>query len=124
MLGVHGMSQASAPVRHTDRFFIGGQWVAPSSDATIKVTDSATEQLYFTVPEAQAADIDRAVSAAREAFDHGPWPWLAHAERAGYLRALGAELKRRGEDIGQIWPRESGVLHAIARSGGKGAEVT
>jgi aldehyde dehydrogenase (NAD+) len=118
------MSQASAPIRHTDRFFIGGQWVAPSSDATIEVIDSDTEQVYFNVPEAQAADIDRAVSAAREAFDHGPWPWLTHAERAGYLRAIGAELNRRTEDIGEIWPRESGVLHAIARGSGNGAEAT
>jgi aldehyde dehydrogenase (NAD+) len=118
------MSQASAPVRHTDRFFIGGQWVAPSSDATINVIDSGTEQVYFTVPEAQAADIDRALSAAREAFDHGPWPWLSHAERAEYLRAIGSELKRRTDDVGEIWPRESGVLHAIARGGGMGAEAT
>src|ERR1700691_2617639 len=118
------MSQATAPIRHTDRFYIGGQWVAPSSDAKISVIDSDTEQLYFTVPEAQAADISRAVGAAREAFDNGPWPWLTHEQRAEYLRALGAELKRRSDDIGQIWPRESGVLHAIARGGGKGADVT
>jgi acyl-CoA reductase-like NAD-dependent aldehyde dehydrogenase len=118
------MSQASAPVRHADRFYIGGQWVAPSSDAKINVIDSDTEQLYFTVPEAQAADISRAVEAARDAFDNGPWAWLTHAQRAQYLRAIGAELKARSEDIGQIWPRESGVLHAIARGGGRGAEAT
>ena len=118
------MSQASAPVRHADRFYIGGQWVAPSSDAKINVIDSDTEQLYFTVPEAQAADISRAVEAARDAFDNGPWPWLTHAQRGQHLRAIGAELKRRSEDIGQIWPRESGVLHAIARGGGRGAEAT
>ena len=63
------MSQASAPVRHSDRFYIGGQWVAPSSGAKISVIDSDTEQLYFTVPEAQAADISRAIDAARDAFD-------------------------------------------------------
>src|SRR6201992_2373960 len=118
------MSQATAPIRHTDRFYIGGQWVEPSSDAKISVIDSDTEQLYFTVPEAQAADIARAVGAAREAFDNGPWPWLTHEQRAGYLRAIGAELKKRSEDIGQIWPRESGVLHAVARGGGIGAEQT
>src|ERR1700733_8548526 len=122
--GGHGSSQATAPIRHTDRFYIGGQWVEPSSDAKISVIDSDTEQLYFTVPEAQAADISRAVGAAREAFDHGPWPWLTHEQRAEYLRAIGAELKRRSEDIGQIWPRESGVLHAVARGGGIGAERT
>ena len=118
------MSQASAPIRHADRFFIGGQWVAPSSDATIKVIDSDTEQVYFAVPEAQATDISRAVEAAREAFDNGPWPWLTHGQRAEYLRAIGAELERRSADIGQLWPRESGVLHAVARGGGKGAQVT
>jgi hypothetical protein len=96
------MSQATAPIAHTDRFYIGGQWVTPSSDAKINVIDSDTEQLYFSVPEAQAADIDRAVTAAKEAFDNGPWQWLSHAQRAEYLRALGAELKKRSEDVGQI----------------------
>ena len=118
------MSQATAPISHTDRFYIGGQWVTPSSDAKITVIDSDTEQVYFTVPEAQAADISRAVGAAREAFDSGPWPWLTHEQRAEYLRAIGAELSRRGADLGEIWPRESGVLHAIARYGGIGAEQT
>ena len=118
------MSQASAPIRHADRFYIGGQWVAPSSDATIRVIDSDTEELFFTVPEAQAADISRAVDAARDAFDNGPWPWLTHAQRAEYLRAIGAELSRRSEELGQIWPRESGVLHVVARGGGRGAEAT
>jgi aldehyde dehydrogenase (NAD+) len=117
-------SETTAPIRHADRFFIGGQWVAPSSDAKIRVIDSGTEELFFTVAEAQAADISRAVEAARQAFDASPWPRLSHAERAEYLRAIGAELKRRTEDIGQIWPRESGVLHAIARHTGAGAERT
>jgi hypothetical protein len=52
-----------APIRHADRFFIDGQWVQPSSDATIKVIDSGTEELFFSVAEAQAADISRAVEA-------------------------------------------------------------
>src|ERR1700760_4173355 len=118
------MSQATAPILHSDRFYIGGQWVTPSSDAKINVIDSDTEQVYFSVPEAQAADIDRAVTAAKEAFDNGPWQWLSHAQRADYLRALGAELKKRSDEIGQIWPRESGVLAAVARGGGIGAERT
>jgi aldehyde dehydrogenase (NAD+) len=59
-------------LRPHHRFYIGGQWVAPSSDSTISVIDSDTEQLYFTVAEAEAADISRAVEAARDAFDNGP----------------------------------------------------
>ena len=88
-----------APIRHADRFFIGGQWVQPLSDAMIKVTDSGTEELFFSVAEAQAVDISRAVEAAREAFDNGPWTQLTHAERAGYLRAIGAELGKRGASL-------------------------
>src|ERR1700727_971216 len=117
------MSQATAPIRNTDRFYIGGQWVAPSSDSTISVIDSDTEQLSFTVAEAQAADISRAVEAARNAFDNGPWTRLTHEQRAEYLRAIGSELSKRSEDLGQIWPRESGVLHAVAQYGGRGARA-
>jgi hypothetical protein len=102
--------EATLPVQHADRFFIGGQWVTPSSDSTITVIDSHTEEDYLTVAEAQAPDMDRAIAAAKEAFDHGPWPRLSHAERATYLRALGDEVVKRSAPIQQMWPREAGVL--------------
>jgi aldehyde dehydrogenase (NAD+) len=108
------------PLRHADRFFIGGEWVTPSSDATIDVIDSDTEEVYFTVPEAQAADIDRAVTAARRAFDQGPWPTMTHVDRAEFLRGIADGLRRRADDIGQIWPRESGALHLIAQHSAAG----
>src|SRR5580692_10633487 len=114
----------SVPIRHPDRFFIGGQWVTPSSGATINVIDSHSEDVYLTVAEAQAADIDRAVTAAREAFDNGPWPRLTHAERAGYLRALGEQVVKRSADIAQMWPRESGVIAAVANGAAFGAKHT
>ena len=78
----------SAPLRHADRFFIGGEWVKPSSEAVIDVIDSATEELFFSVAEAQEADMVRAVGAARQAFDQGPWTRLTHGQRAEYLRAI------------------------------------
>jgi aldehyde dehydrogenase (NAD+) len=112
------------PLRNADRFYIGGEWVTPSSDAKIDVIDSGTEELFFSVAEAQAADISRAVGAARQAFDEGPWPRLTHAQRAEYLTAIAAGLRERNADLGQIWPRESGVLHAIAQYTGTGAART
>lgn len=109
--------EIKVPLRSPDRLFIGGEWVKPSTDATIEVIEAATERPYFSVAAAQPADIDRAVSAARFAFDEGPWPRLTHHERAEYLRAISAEVTARIEDASQIWPRESGMLHTIARYG-------
>jgi aldehyde dehydrogenase (NAD+) len=113
--------ETATPLLHGDRFFIGGEWVSPSSDAMIHVTDSATEELFFSVAEAQRADMDRAAQAARRAFDEGPWPRLTHAQRAEYLRAIAAGLRERAEQVGQVWPRESGVLYKIAQHAGAGA---
>src|SRR5580698_5762180 len=117
-------ADVSVPIKHTDRFFIGGEWVTPSSDSTITVIDSHTEQNYLTVAEAQAADMDRAVTAAKEAFDNGPWPRLSHAERAAYLRALGDEVVKRSAAIQQMWPREAGVLASMAGGAAFGAQHT
>ena len=54
-------NETRAPLQNADRFFIGGEWVQPSSDAKIDVIDSGTEQIFFSIAEAQAADISRAV---------------------------------------------------------------
>jgi aldehyde dehydrogenase (NAD+) len=108
----------TAPALHADRFFIGGEWVAPSTNATIDVIDSTTEDVYYTIAEAAADDMSRAVAAARQAFDEGPWPRLTHAERADYIRALAAGLEKRNDVLGQLWPRESGALFAFAQYAG------
>jgi acyl-CoA reductase-like NAD-dependent aldehyde dehydrogenase len=118
------LTQETAPLSHPDRFFIGGAWVEPSSEARIDVIDSGTEQLFFRVAEAREADMAQAVAAARRAFDEGPWPRMSHAQRAEYLRAIGAGLRERADDIGQIWPRQSGVLHGIARASVAGSAGT
>jgi aldehyde dehydrogenase (NAD+) len=59
-------------LRHADRFFIDGEWVVPSSEARLDVTDSASEQVFVSVAEAQPADVDRAVTAAHSAFLMAP----------------------------------------------------
>lgn len=106
----------AVPLRNTDRLFIGGDWLKPSSDATISVYDSITEQCYFTVPQAQAADMELAIEAARTAFDRGPWPRMTHRERATYLYAIADALDARAADYAQIWPRESGIVQTVAQA--------
>ena len=105
-------SPNSGIIEHPDRFFIDGGWVKPSSDARFEVITPATEEPYLYVAEARTADMERAVATAREAFDRGPWPSLSHAERAGYLTAMGARLKERVADLSDIWTNEMGVLRS------------
>lgn len=103
------------PVAAVDQFFIGGAWVEPSSSSCIDVVDPASEETYYQVAEAQAADIDRAVSAARQAFDHGPWPRMTPVERAGFLRQFAAGVVDRSADLAGIWSREMGIIHSVAQ---------
>jgi acyl-CoA reductase-like NAD-dependent aldehyde dehydrogenase len=104
------------PLKHPEKFFIDGQWVEPSTLARIEVIAPATEQPYMRVAEANEADINRAVAAARQAFDQGPWPRMSHTERAGYLMAIADKLAQRADDIALIWPNEMGILHSLAKA--------
>ena len=97
-------------LKHPDRLFIGGEWVGTSGSAVFDVVNPATEQVMFQVAEAQAKDIDRAMTAARDAFDDGPWPRLAHHERAQYVRAIGQGLRERADQIARIHASEMGIL--------------
>jgi aldehyde dehydrogenase (NAD+) len=103
-----------APIEHAGQFFIGGDWVAPSSDSKIKVVSASTEETYMTVAEAQEADIQRAVAAARTAFDKGPWPRMTHAERAGYIREIGKGLVARWPEVADIWSSEMGIVRSFS----------
>ena len=108
--------ETAVPLRHADRFFIGGDWVDPSSDATIDVIDSATEEVFFRSPRPRRPTSTAPSPRPARAFDDGPWPRMTHAERAEYLRVSPPACGERAEDIGQIWPRESGALHASPRT--------
>jgi len=111
-------------IAHLDKLFIGGAWVTPSTDGKIYVVSPVTEEVIFTVAEAREADMDLAVAAARDAFDHGPWPRLTHAERAGYMTRLGDALKARDEELGHAWTNQIGALHAVTRGAGANAAAT
>ncbi|MGI8447125.1 MAG: aldehyde dehydrogenase [Streptosporangiaceae bacterium] len=90
-------------MRQHDRLYIGGEWVTPSGTATIEVISPHTEEVIGRVPDATPADIDLAVAAAREAFDHGPWPRLAPADRAeAVARLAGLYAARMSEMAGLI----------------------
>jgi aldehyde dehydrogenase (NAD+) len=109
------------PIARPDRFYIGGEWVVPESNAAFEVVDPASEELFFRAAEAHEGDMQRAISAARQAFDDGPWPRMTPAERAGYISAIADGLRRRSADLAEIWPRQSGILYQFAKWSGAGA---
>jgi aldehyde dehydrogenase (NAD+) len=95
-------------MREHDRFFIGGDWVAPAGTGTIDVISPHTEEVIGRVPEGTNADIDRAVAAARRAFDHGPWPRMTPAERAEILGRLSAVYAERQQEMADLVTAEMG----------------
>jgi betaine-aldehyde dehydrogenase len=91
-----------------DRLWIGGEWQKPSSGAVIDVISPFTEEAVGRVPEAREADVDRAVAAAREAFDTGPWPRLSASERADVMGKLQGALQSRAGDLATTITSEMG----------------
>jgi betaine-aldehyde dehydrogenase len=86
----------ASTVQTYETLFIGGEWVKPETGDLIDVISPHTEQVIGQVPDASPADIDKAVAAARKAFDAGPLPV---EERAAGLSRLSAALQARGEAI-------------------------
>jgi acyl-CoA reductase-like NAD-dependent aldehyde dehydrogenase len=96
-------------IRQPHSFFVGGEWIAPSSADALSVISPSTEEVVMTFAEAKPADVDRAVAAARDAFDHGPWPRLPAAERAGYLRKVADALAARHGELAEAWTTQVGA---------------
>jgi aldehyde dehydrogenase (NAD+) len=97
----------AAEVQAKDRIFIGGEWVEPSGAEPIEVVNATTEEVMGTIPGCSAEDSDRAVAAAREAFES--WSQTSREERAGYLAAIAAGLGERAEEIATTITQELGM---------------
>lgn len=95
-------------VKSYDKLFIGGQWVAPEGTETIRVISPYTEEVIATVPDGTIGDINRAVAAARNAFDRGPWPRMAMSERAAVLAKIGERLGAELPELAEIITAEMG----------------
>jgi aldehyde dehydrogenase (NAD+) len=103
-------------MRIHETFFIGGEQVRPAGTGVLEVRSPATEELIGRAPEGSPADIDRAVAAAREAFDEGPWPRLSPAERADALARLNEQLMARQEELAQVITAEVGSPITFSRT--------
>ncbi|HKY81466.1 MAG TPA: aldehyde dehydrogenase [Sphingobium sp.] len=91
------------------QFFIDGTWQAPAGGERFELISPVTEELTLSVPAGDAADMEKAVTAARRAFEEGPWPRLSPPERAAYLRRIADEIDRRIELFQRVWIGQVGA---------------
>jgi acyl-CoA reductase-like NAD-dependent aldehyde dehydrogenase len=97
------------------QFFIAGQWQKPRGSGKLQVISPVTEEPVMDFAEASPADVDAAVSAAREAFDHGPWPRMPAHERGAALIRLAKLLRERQGEIAQAWTTQVGASISFTR---------
>jgi len=95
-------------MRIHQHFYIDGAWQAPAGAETIDVHSASTEEVIGRVPKGTAADVDRAVAAARRAFDSG-WAFTTTAERAEWIRKLASALESRVQEIATTISEEVGM---------------
>lgn len=89
--------------------YIDGTWTDAASGAAFRVWEPATGQPLAVVAEASYEDVDRAVRAARHAFDAGPWPHTPAAERVGILLAIADALEAQTDELAELETRDSGA---------------
>ena len=89
--------------------FIGGRQVPSADGATFDVADPVSNTVYAQAAAGGPADIDRAVAAAREAFESGPWPGLAARARAKVLNKIADGIEARGARIAALETFDTGL---------------
>jgi len=92
----------------TSEIYINGEFVAPRSSATLDVIDPATTEVIARVPDGSASDVDRAVKAARGAFDDGPWKDVTAQDRGRVLFKLAEIVRGRAVELATLETRNSG----------------
>ena len=91
------------------KMYINGEWVESSSGKKIETLNPETNKVWATVPEANEADVDKAVKAAQDAFN-GSWSNLHPKERAKFLRNIADQLRTNAEHLGKIETIDTGKL--------------
>ncbi len=93
------------------QMFIDGKWTPASSGKTYDVPNPATEATIGSAPDAGVEDMQRAIAAARRAFDEGPWPRSTRTERHRALMRIADALERRKEEMRKILVEEAAATY-------------
>src|SRR5687767_6651571 len=108
----------------TYRLVIGGEQVDAVSGETFESEDPSTGEVFATVAKAGKEDVDRAVQAARKAFDEGPWPKMRGRERAKHLLAIADGVKKAAGNLAELESRDSGGTIRKAKNADIGMAIS
>jgi len=103
-----------------DTVLIGGAWVR-AERGTYPIIDPATEDVVGRAPECSIAQVEAAARAARDAFEHGPWPRMSGVERAERLREVAAKFRDAAPGLVGITIAETGAVRPVAEAQQVGA---
>src|SRR5918998_5903030 len=92
------------------KMLVGGEWVDAFSGKTFESINPYTGRAWATAPEAGEEDVDRAVKAARAAFDEGPWGTMTGTERARLMRRLAELLAENAQELAAVESTDNGKL--------------
>jgi aldehyde dehydrogenase (NAD+) len=110
------MSQDSGH-RSYNEIFIGGEWRKPANPRQLAVISPHSEEPIGHAQAAGPEDVDAAVAAARNAFDHGPWPRMTHAERMAKVEQLAAIYAGHMNEMADLITDEMGSPRSFSRLG-------
>ncbi|MBZ4521827.1 aldehyde dehydrogenase family protein [Mycobacterium avium] len=103
--------------------FIDGSWCDGGHGTSLVVDNPATEEIIARVAQASTADAERAIAAARRAFDEGPWPRLPFAERHAIMRNFADAMASRRDEFVDLVVAEAGSTITLARTGQVGVPL-
>lgn len=98
------------------KMLIGGQWVAAESGKTFEIYNPATAEVIGHAQSADASDVDKAVKAARKAFDEGPWTRMSPSERQKIVWRIGELIDENTEKLAQLESLDNGKPISVARA--------
>jgi phenylacetaldehyde dehydrogenase len=101
-------------LRRAPRLLIGGEWVESTSRRTLPAIDPATGRTVAILADAGQADVDRAVAAAREAFEKGPWPDMLPVQREALLWRLSDLIEQHADELAEIESIDNGKTKFMA----------
>jgi phenylacetaldehyde dehydrogenase len=96
------------------QMFINGQWTEAASGRTFDTPNPATGETLARVAEGDAEDIDRAVKAARKAFEEGPWSRMSPSERGRIIWRIGDLILEHTNELAQLESLDNGKPYVIA----------